>query len=212
MAARYIDISVPIHDGMLSWPSNPDVEVTQYGTIPEKGSNSLKIVAGSHFGTHVDAPKHFVDSGRTIDVIEPERFLGPVRVVDLVGLKNDQIGPADLEPLVPSGTERVILKTQNTARELMAKPFTEDYVALSGDGSQWLAERGVRLVGIDYLSIQKRGPDRRGHTELLGKDIVILEGLWLKEVPAGTYDLVALPLRIQDGDGAPARVLLRSSV
>ena len=207
---EYIDISVPIHDGMLSWPSNPDVEITQHGTIADKGSNSLKIVAGSHFGTHADAPKHFVDDGRTIDAIEPERFIGKVLVVDLTGVAKDALGPAELEPVVPEGTERVILKTANTTNGLLQKPFTEDYVALSGDGSKWLADRGVRLVGIDYLSVQKRGPDRRGHTELLGKDIVILEGLWLVDAPAGEYELIALPLRIKDGDGAPARVLLRT--
>lgn len=208
---KYYDISMPIHDGMLSWPSNPDVEVTQYGTISEKGSNSLKIIAGSHFGTHIDAPRHFFDEGRAIDTIEIERFIGPVSVVDVRDAETNQLGPKELAAVVPEGAERVILKTRNTDQELMRKEFTEDYVALSGDGSQWLAERGVKVVGIDYLSIQKRGPDRRGHTELLGNDIIILEGLWLKGVEAGEYELIALPLRIQDGDGAPARVVLRSS-
>lgn len=209
MSARYYDLSVPIHDGMLSWPSNPDVKVSSHGTIAERGSNSLKLVVGSHFGTHVDAPRHFFDDGRTIDQVDIARFLGPVLVVDLTSLRHDLIGPPDLEPVVPAGTKRLILKTRNTVRELMTKEFTEDYVALSGDGAQWLANHGLQVVGIDYLSIQKRGPDRRGHTELLGQDIVILEGLWLADVPAGDYELICLPLRIKDGDGAPARVVLR---
>ena len=121
----------------------------------------------------------------------------------------NEIGPAQLAA-VPEGTERLLLKTRNSARRLLEKPFTEDYVGLSGAGAEWLADQpGLRLVGIDYLSIQRRGPDSTPHTALLGAGIAIVEGLALTDVPAGEYELICLPLRIADGDGAPARALLK---
>lgn len=204
----YFDISLPIHDGMLSWPSDPDVHIRQFKTVAKKGSDLVKIESGNHLGTHVDAPKHVIDGGQSLEVFPFETFLGRAAVIDLTGISGD-IEPEHLEQAGAGTAERVLLKTQNTTRLLLEKPFTEDYVALSGNAAAWLAKRDVKLVGIDYLSIQRRGSDGRAHTELLIKEIVILEGLWLKDVPAGEYELIALPLRIRDGDGAPARVILK---
>ena len=205
---KYFDISLPVHDGMLSWPSDPDVRLSAHKTIDEGGSNVTQLSAGTHLGTHIDAPKHFSHDGKGVDELEFEALIGPAVVVDLEGLAGDLIPPEAVE-ILPAGTERVLFKTANTLHRLLTKPFTEDYVALSGEAAQSLADRGIKLVGIDYLSVQKRGEDRRAHTALLERDIVIIEGLWLADVPAGEYELIALPLRIQDGDGAPARVLLR---
>lgn len=205
---KYYDISMPVTDGMLSWPSDPDVALSEAKNLDAHGSNVTKLSAGSHFGTHIDAPKHFFDAGKGIDELEFDALIGPAQVVDLSALAGDLIPPEAVE-ILPEGTERVLFKTANTLHSLLTKPFTEDYVALSGEAAESLAARGVKLVGIDYLSIQKRGEDRRAHTALLEKDIVIIEGLWLAEVPAGEYELVSLPLRIEGGDGAPARVILR---
>lgn len=204
----YIDISLPIRDRMLSWPSDPNVSLKPFKTIVEQGSNVMKLEAGTHVGTHIDAPKHFADDGAGVDKILPQKLLGPVVVIDLTEIEGNLIEPRHLPASVE--TTRLIFKTRNTTHDLLRKPFTEDYVALSGEAAEELAAAGVELVGIDYLSIQRRGEDRRAHTALLERGIVIIEGLYLPYAPAGTYELIALPLRVKDGDGAPARVLLRT--
>lgn len=201
---------MPITDGMLSWPSDPDVRLRPAKTAAEHGSNVTKLDAGNHLGTHIDAPRHFFDDGAGVDAFPPEQLIGPAVLADVTGVPGETITVADLEGKVPDGTERVLLKTKNTERGLLEQPFTEDYVALSGEAAEWLAGRGVTVVGIDYLSIQKRGADRTAHTALLERGAAIIEGLYLKDVPAGNYELIALPLRIKDGDGAPARVILRT--
>lgn len=205
---KYIDVSLPIHDGMLSWPSDPDVQITPFKTIAEKGSNLVKLETGNHFGTHFDAPSHVLEGTPGMDVYTFEQLIGPATLYDMTDIEGDEILPEHLEAVVSPGVTRVLFKTRNTTEGLLEKDFTEDYVALSGDAAAWLAERGVQLVGIDYLSIQKRGSDGRAHTELAQKNIAIIEGLYLNDVPAGEYQLIALPLRLANGDGAPARVVL----
>lgn len=206
----YIDISMPIKDGMLSWPSDPDVSLQPYKTLEDKGSNVTELRAGTHFGTHVDAPKHNLAGGKGVDSYDPEQFVGRAFVLDLTEATDPEIDSEHLADTVPDGTERLLLKTRNSVQRLLEKPFTEDYVGLSAGGAEWLARQdGLKLVGIDYLSIQRRGPDSTPHTALLGAGIAIVEGLVLTDVPGGGYELICLPLRIQDGDGAPARALLR---
>lgn len=207
---KLYDITLPIHDGMLSWPSDPDVELYPAKTLAENGSNLLAWRSGTHLGTHFDAPKHVLDGGEGIDRLDLERCIGPATVCDLTAVTETEITVADLEGAVPDSAERVLLKTPNTTRRLLTQPYTEDYTSLGGDAAAWLAKRGTKLVGIDYLSIQRRGSDGRAHTELLLESIPIIEGLWLENVPAGEYDLIALPLLIENGDGAPARVLLQA--
>lgn len=212
--ARFYDVSMPIRDGMLSWPSDPGVSLKPAKTIADGGSNVTKVESGNHLGTHIDAPRHFFDDGAGVDVFPPEQLVGPAVLLDVTGANDDTISAEDLEVAlreVPKeNAARILLKTKNTERGLLGQPFTEDYVALSGEAAEWLADRGTKVVGIDYLSIQKRGPDRTPHEALLKADVAIIEGLYLRDVPAGEYELIALPLRITDGDGAPARVLLRS--
>ncbi|MEX1112866.1 MAG: cyclase family protein [Patescibacteria group bacterium] len=208
--ARYFDISLPIEDGMLSWPSDPDVRLEPAKNVTDHGSNVTRLGSGTHLGTHIDAPRHFFDDGAGVDAFPPEQLIGPAVLVDVTGAPGETIAVSDLKGAVPDGTERVLLKTKNTERGLLRQPFTKDYVALSGEAAGWLAGCGVRVVGIDYLSIQKRGDDRTPHTALLERGAVIIEGLYLEDVPAGEYELIALPLRIKDGDGAPARVLLKA--
>lgn len=210
----YIDISMPVRNGMTSWPSDPDVSLTPFKTLEEKGSNVTELHAGTHFGTHVDAPKHNLANGGGVDSYDPAQFIGRAFVLDLTEVTGPEIDSDHLAGAVPDGTERLLLKTRNSVQRLLEKPFTEDYVGLSADGAEWLARQagpasGLKLVGIDYLSIQRRGPDSTPHTALLGAGIAIVEGLVLTDVPGGDYELVCLPLRIADGDGAPARALLK---
>jgi arylformamidase len=205
----YYDVTLPIRDKMLSWPSDPDVRLKAAKTIARGGSRVTLLSMGTHTGTHFDAPSHVLKRGKGLDAFSPETLIGPAEVVDLTGIDGPDIEVAHLEKHVPEGAERVLFKTANTTKKLMTKAFTEDYVALSGDAAAWLAAAGVKLVGVDYLSVNRRGGDGRGHTELLKHDIPIIEGLWLVDVPPGQYELIALPIRIEKGDGAPARVLLR---
>ena len=212
--STYIDISMPIKDGMLSWPSDPDVSLKPFKTLKEKGSNVSELRAGTHFGTHVDAPKHNLADGGGVDSYDPAQFIGRAFVLDLTEATDPAIDSQHLAGVVPDGTERLLLKTRNSVQCLLEQPFTEDYVGLSADGAEWLARQagpasGLKLVGIDYLSIQRRGPDSTPHTALLGAGIAIVEGLVLTDVPGGDYELVCLPLRIAGGDGAPARALLK---
>lgn len=205
----YYDISLPITDGMLSWPSDPDVSITQFKTIAENGSNIVKLETGNHFGTHFDAPSHVLEEGAGMDVFTFDQFIGPAVVYDLTDIEGNEILLEHVAAVATDEAVRVLFKTRNTTQGLLEKPFTEDYVALSGDAAAWLAAQGVKLVGIDYLSIQRRGSDGRAHMELARQNIAIIEGLYLKDVRAGEYELIALPLRLADGDGAPARVILK---
>jgi arylformamidase len=206
----FIDISMPIKDGMTSWPSDPDVSLKPFKTLEEKGSNVSELRTGTHFGTHVDAPKHNLADGAGVDSYDPTVFIGKAFVLDVAEFTDLEINSEHLAHLVPEGTERLLLKTRNSVQRLLEKPFTEGYVGLSADGAKWLADfEGLKVVGIDYLSIQRRGTDPATHTSLLERGIAILEGANLADVPGGEYELYCLPLRIADGDGAPARAVLK---
>jgi arylformamidase len=165
------------------------------------------MTLGTHAGTHVDAPFHFIEGGATVDQLALEILIGKVRVVDLVG--KDSVERADLEALDLREDLRVLIKTRNSGL-LRQKSFQEDYVWLSADAATYLAQVGIKLVGFDYLSIEKLGSrDYAAHKALLEAGVVIVEGLDLSEVEPGEYDMVCLPLRIAGADGSPARVVLR---
>ncbi|HEV8675940.1 MAG TPA: cyclase family protein [Methylomirabilota bacterium] len=204
--AGWIDVTVPIHDGMVVYEGDPPVEVTVALAI-ERGdpANVSRLRLGSHTGTHVDAPRHFLPGADTVDRLPWEPLLGPVQIVECP--------PGPIEPetaaRTPAGEQRVIFKTGNSTLWKRGH-FVRDYQALTREAARELVRAGVRLVGIDYLSIEAfRAPGHPVHHCLLEAGIVILEGLDLSAVPPGRYQLVCLPLRLQDGDGAPARALLR---
>lgn len=213
MNEGFIDISLPIYPGMVTWPSDPAVEMERVSDIGlGKPANVSALHMGSHTGTHIDPPLHFIPGGRSIDQISPELLVGPATVVDLRHVVRD-IGAADLEAAgLPAGVERILLQTRNSELWREANPrFTEDYVALSPEGAQWIVEHRIKLVGIDYLSIERRGaPGHPTHVKLLSAGVVIIEGLVLGDVPAGRYRLICLPLKIAGGDGGPARALLKA--
>lgn len=200
---KIIDISLPIHEGMIVYPGNPEVEI-----IEHKGATSVhsKIILGSHTGTHLDAPKHVFPDGAGTDAIALSALIGPCRVLDMTQVQ-DALRVADLEPHEIKGGERILIKTTNSRRGFRA--FYDDYIYLDGAAADYLAEKRVALFGVDSLSVKRRGgADNRAHTSLLKNNVVILEGLDLSQVIPGDYTLACLPLALLNCDGAPARTLL----
>jgi len=205
----FYDISLPLRNGTIIYPGNPDILVAPHHQLPKDSSNISRIDFGSHSGTHVDAPRHVDTGAMPVDQIPLETFVGPCRVLDMTHCA-DAVRIEDFEKYggVKVG-ERILFKTKNSLRGF--EKFYDDYVYLDGGAADYLAEKGVILVGIDALSIKQRGSkDFRPHASLLGKGIVIFEGLDLAKVPAGNYTFIGLPLKFVGLDGAPARAVLLS--
>lgn len=207
------DASVTIRPGMVVWPGDPPVEMTYVSSRAQgKPANVRRLSLSTHAGTHVDAPDHFVEGGKTLEAVELRRLMGETVVLEVFG--RPVIGAADLEAVWPHGDrpERVLLRTDNSVRRIILDDaFHSDFVALSGDGAQWLAAQGILTVGIDYYSIEPyQTPGHPTHMALLGRDILVIEGLNLTEVPAGRYRMACLPLRLEAADGGPTRVLLET--
>jgi arylformamidase len=205
---RLIDISVPIEPGMIVYDGDPDVHLERVKTIAGGASaNVSRLDFGVHTGTHIDAPVHFIDGAPAIERVPLDALIGPVQVVDATACA-EHIDAATLDRLaIRDGAERLIFKTRNSALWDRAE-FSADFIGLTGSAAEALAERDVKLVGIDYLSIGPKGNGVPTHVALLSRGIVILEGLDLREVTPGEYDLVCLPLLIVGSDGAPARAVL----
>jgi arylformamidase len=198
------DITVPLRDGMFVYRGNPEVHLERTASIAGGASSNLsRLELGVHSGTHVDAPLHFFDDGAGAEAIPVDPLLGPAFVVDAQAV----VGALDAQALhsldLPDGGERLLFKTTNS-RLWELDHFTRDFVRLSESGALVLIDRGVRAVGIDYLSIG----DAEAHRALLGAGIVPIEGLDLRDVSPGPYRLVCLALRIVGSDAAPARALL----
>lgn len=194
-----IDISRPIGPDTPVWPGDPPVLVEPVARV-EAGDPAgvSRLQLGTHTGTHVDPPAHFLPGGATVDELPLDVLVGPAIVADLTAVASVDAGALDALAL-PAGTVRVLLKTGAGAG------------VLSADGARWLVERGVRLVGADTLSVEPGTDAYPVHRVLLGAGVVIVEGLDLTAAAAGTYQLVCLPLRITGGDGAPARAVLIAS-
>jgi arylformamidase len=204
----FIDISLPIREGMIVYEGDPDISVTSALSL-ERGdpANVSNLRLGSHTGTHMDAPLHFIAGAPGIDTLPLDLLIGPALVAEVDA--DRLIEPAHLAKL-PLGTHtRVLLKTSNSA--LWDRPsFARDYVAMSLAGAKLLIERGVKLVGVDYLSIEAFAAEGHPvHKTLLGAGLVILEGLDFRRVTPGVYELYCLPLRLAGGDGSPCRAVLR---
>jgi arylformamidase len=200
-----IDVSVPIRERMPIYDGNPGVVLERVQSIARgDGANVSRLTLGCHTGTHLDAPLHFIDDGAAAESLPLEPLVGEAVVVDARHLR----GPIDAGSLescgIPEGVERVLLHTPNS--ELWASDaFTRAFIRLDASGAEWVVARGIRLVGLDYLSIG----DQDAHRILLGAGVLALEGLDLRGVEAGRYELLCLPLDVVGADGAPARALLR---
>lgn len=203
------DVTVPITNSMPVWPGDPPVRLTAKSHLSRDKTHTVRLTnieMGSHTGTHIDAPFHMTDEGKRLDEFPLETLTGKVTVFEIPGARS--LGRTELERLNWDGVERVLFKTENSSHWQDGK-FYEEFVYLEPEGAEFLVQQGVRLVGIDYLSIDKfRSQSHPSHFVLLKQNIPIIEGLNLAAVPAGEYTLVALPLKLQDADGAPARVIL----
>ncbi len=207
---RIYDVTIPIREGMVVWPGDDPVRIRRVKSMADGDRvNQSRIEMSAHSGTHIDAPVHFIDGTRGVDSISPSLLVGPVIVVEITGRK--KIDAASLEETrIPDGVSRVILKTDNV--DLVGKDhFEEDFAYLTADGAKYLVSHGIKLLGVDYYSVAEFGKGDEVHRILLSEGIVVIEGLDLRGVPVGMYRLMALPLKIAGGDGAPARVLLHSS-
>lgn len=204
------DISLTISPDLPIWPGDPPIELTQVESM-DRGAqaNVSRLRVGVHSGTHVDAPHHFLNDGRTVEGLPLDVLSGPCYVAQLP----DGVEALTREAMqgipLPEGTTRLLFGTRNS--HLWARgerEFQTDFVAVTEDGAEWLVERGIQLVGVDYLSIAPYDEPVPTHTILLKAGIVIVEGLNLSAVPRGIYELYCLPLRLLGADGAPARAIL----
>lgn len=204
---RIHDITMPLSAELPVYPGDCPVAIAPLTRISDGDpANVSRITLCSHSGTHLDPPRHFSDSGQSADEIPLELLIGKALVVKIAGVK--EIGRKELERLRIKGVERLLLKTDNSGL-LNESEFNRDYTALSGEGARFLLEAGVRLIGIDYLSVESFEGDGEVHRMLLDNGVVILEGITLADVAPGEYELICLPLKIKGGDGAPVRALLR---
>ena len=206
----FYDISVPLRSGSVVYPGNPAISITAQQAISQgAGANVSRIDMGSHSGTHVDAPKHFFDDGAGADTLPFDVLMGPARLIAFDDTVKS-IGEAELRAHDLRGVTRLLMRTRNSA--WLASGSTEfhpDYTFVAPDGAAYLVGLGIRLVGVDYLSVEQfHSGHHRTHRTLLGAGVVIVEGLVLTGPPPGDYELRCLPLRLAGLDGAPARAVL----
>jgi arylformamidase len=209
-AARIYDISMPVRHGGLVYPNNPPISITAVQSIAAGATaNVSRIDLGSHTGTHVDAPKHFIDEGTGVDALPLDVLMGPARLIAF-GDEVLAIGETELRAHDLAGVRRLLIRTRNSA--WLASGSTEfhpDFTHIAPDGAEYLVSLGVQLVGVDYLSVEQfRSPHHRTHRTLLENRVVIVEGLVLSEPAPGDYDLRCLPMLMDGLDGAPARAVL----
>ncbi len=203
------DISLPVSESLIVWPGDPAIHITQPSHL-DKGDKATvsRLDMGAHTGTHVDAPCHFIRGGLGVDSLDLDTLVGPALVVEAPA--NGHISADLLKGLgIPPRTPRVLFHTRNS--ELWSRgerSFSKDFVGITADGAQWLADFGVRLVGVDYLSVAPFGQSGPTHHTLLHAGVIIVEGLNLSQIRAGTYTLVCLPLKLVGIDGSPARAIL----
>jgi len=205
------DITVPIRPGMPIYEGDPAVDIAAWSALAKGDSANVSFLHfGAHTGTHVDAPAHFIEGARKIDALSLDVLIGPARVIrvpdEVAEIDQEFLAGCDLDQV-----ERVLFHTRNS--NFWNEGFRKDFTHLLPEAAEMLVEMGIKLVGIDYLSIEKfHSGHHRTHLALLSQSVVIVEGLNLSDVPAGDYELICLPLKIAGGagDGAPARVVLRT--
>jgi arylformamidase len=207
---RLIDVTVPLDENLPTYPQNTPFSIEAIKRLSQGDSSNVSTLhMGAHTGTHVDAPRHFFDAGAGPEALPLDLLMGRARVVEVrsrQGVSAEDLGAFNLSEDV-----RVLIKTHNSwlwgSRE-----FQADYVGVTESGARHLVEHGVKVVGVDYLSVEVfNAPGKPAHHVLLGAGTIVIEGLNLRDVEPGIYEMFCLPLRIVGSDGAPARVVLRRS-
>lgn len=207
--ADWLDISLPLYSGMPHWPDNPPVQIEPSLSL-NQGSvcNVSKMTLGSHSGTHVDGQRHFVRDGLGVDQMPLDATIGLARVIAIAHPKQitvEELAPHDLQP-----GERLLFKTRNSERCYQNDSFVEQFVHFATDAAEYVAKRGVRTVGVDYLSVGGyQGNVVEVHHALLGSGVWVIEGLNLAAVEPGSYELICLPIKVQNGDAGLARAILK---
>lgn len=207
---KLIDVSVPLGAGTPTYPGNTPFTLEAVSCMARGDTSNVSTLhLSAHAGTHVDAPRHFFDLGAGADALPLELLLGRAHVVEIASRKG--IGAAELALFDLSEDVRVLFKTHNS--QLWTSPeFHMDYVGVTESGARHLIDRGIKVVGVDYLSVEEfKRPGAPAHRVLLGGGAIVIEGLNLRDVEPGVYEMLCLPLRVVGADGAPARVLLRRS-
>ncbi|RZN37022.1 MAG: cyclase family protein [Methanophagales archaeon ANME-1-THS] len=203
---KIYDLSVSIYTGMLKWPEDPGVSLTQAASMKNGDRYNVSLLTcGTHLGTHIDAPYHVTETGKRVDQLSLYELIGEALVVqmDADSITADELRMVDLRTY-----KRILFKTRNSEM-LKTEAFNPEYVSLDYSAAELLVHHGVRVIGIDYLSIEAFESETHAvHKLLTGNDIIILESLDLSNVEPGAYFLIALPLKLKNCDGAPARVVL----
>jgi len=208
----WIDISYPLKKGMLHWPQDPVPPSVESNSMKLEGEGTItmsQMTINTHHGTHIDAPRHFFPDGTTIDEMPLDAIMGPARVIeirDTVSIKPEELEAHNIQP-----GERILFKTVNSSYYQKEK-FVEDFVYISTEGAHYLKDKKVSVVGIDYLAVgsfRDRANLIEVHKVLVGNGIWIIEAINLSAVKAGRYEIICLPIKIQHGDAAQARAILR---
>jgi len=206
-----IDISVPLDENLPTWPGSPGFDLEPLQRMEDGAeANVSRLTCDVHTGTHIDAPRHFVANGKTVEQLPLDALVGPAVVARIP----DEIDTITADVLraaeIPRRAERLLLRTRNS--DLWSShpgSFQRDYVALAPDAAQWVVDHNIRCLGVDYLSVQHYADGPETHQILLQAEVVIVEGLDLSSVAPGSYELICMPLKLAGSDGAPARAGLR---
>ena len=209
---KWIDVSLTLKSNMVHWPNDPPFSIERVREM-DKGDtvNLSKIIMGAHSGTHVDAPVHFIKGAKGVDRLLFDSLIGPARIIEIAD--TDTIKEKELAEHGIKKGERILLRTRNSIKKILYRDtFSEEFVYMEKSAAEFLVSRGIKTLGVDYLSVggyKKNGPDV--HRMLLGAGILIIEGLDLTEALPGNYDMICLPVKILDSDGAPARVIVKTA-
>lgn len=207
---KLIDVSVPLDSSLPTYPNNTPFSLEPIKRLADGGSSNVSSLhLSAHCGTHVDAPRHFFDAGPGVEALALDLLLGRARVIEVASRKG--VTAEDLGVFNLSEDVRVLIKTSNS--RLWGSPeFHPEYVGVTDSGARYLVEHGIKVVGVDYLSVEQfHTPGAPAHHILLGAGTIVIEGLNLRDVEPGVYDMYCLPLLVVGSDGAPARVVLRRS-
>lgn len=213
MSEAWLDVTYPISPEMAVWPGQPQTERHRVSSIDEgKDSNVSVLTMSTHTGTHMDAPLHFYKDGTDITAAPFEALLGSVRVAEVPGsvVSSAEIKSYEKRTRALAAGERIFFKTANSQKDWLTEPFNEAYVAVDAEAAQYLVERKIAVVGVDYLSVAPFNDTFHTHRTLLGVGVWVIEGLDLRHVQEGYFEMIALPLKIVGSDASPLRVLLRT--